>query len=138
MQNFNPYAAFQPQFQPQYQQQPQYGSYGQFQQPQQNTQPIPALGISGKIVKDFNEITIQDIPTDCSPAFFIKSDYSEIQSRRWSDTGSVIPVTYKAVMEVSDEQEEKPFDKINRRLDEIEALLTKKPASTRKKEDEAQ
>lgn len=138
MQNFNPYGAFQPQFQQQFQQ-PQFGSYGQFQQPQQNTQPIQPLGISGKIVRDFNEITIQDIPTDCSPAFFIKSDYSEIQSRRWSDTGSVIPVTYKAVMDCADEQEEKPFDKLNRRLDDIEALLTKKPAATtRKKDDEAQ
>lgn len=134
MQNFNPYMAYQPQIQPQFQQ-PQYGNYPQYQQ--QNNQPIAPIGINGKIVNDFNEITIKDIPTDCSPAFFIKSDYSEIQSRRWSDTGSVIPVTYKAVIDTSETQEEKPFDRLNRRLDEIEALLTKKPI-TRKKDDETQ
>lgn len=132
MQNFNPYAAFQPQYQQQYQQ-PQYGGYGQYQQVTQ--QPM-TMGISGKIVNDFNEITIKDIPTDCSPAFFIKSDYSEIQSRRWSDTGSVIPVTYKAV-DVADVPKIDPFEQLNQRLDGIEALLNKKPV-TRKKDDETQ
>ena len=133
MQNFNPYMAYQPQYQQQFQQ-PQYGNYSQYQQ--QNTQPVMNMGISGKIVNDFNEITIKDIPTDCSPAFFIKSDYSEIQSRRWSDTGNVIPVTYKAV-DMSENVQNGPFDQLNKRLDEIEALLTKKPV-TRKKDDETQ
>lgn len=133
MQNFNPYMAYQPQIQPQYQQ-PQYGSSPQYQQ--QNTQSLMPMGISGKIVNDFNEITIKDIPTDCSPAFFIKSDYSEIQSRRWSDTGSVIPVTYKAV-DTAENVQNGPFDQLNKRLDEIEALLTKKP-NIRKKDDETQ
>lgn len=133
MQNFNPYMAIQPSYQPQYQQ-PQFGNYPQYQQ--QNTQPVMPMGISGKIVNDFNEITIKDIPTDCSPAFFIKSDYSEIQSRRWSDTGNVIPVTYKAV-DMSENVQNGPFDQLNERLDEIVALINKKP-NTRKKEDETQ
>lgn len=133
MQNFNPYAAFQPQYQPQYQQ-PQYNGFSQYQQA--TPQPIVPSGISGKIVNDFNEITIKDIPTDCSPAFFIKSDYSEIQSRRWSDTGSVIPVTYRAV-ELTDTPKIDPFEQLNQRLDGIEALLNKKPVA-RKKDDETQ
>lgn len=132
MQNFNPYSAYQPQFQQQFQpyQQPQ-NNYGQYQQTAPQSVPI---GIAGKIVNDFSEITIKDIPTDCSPAFFIKSDYSEIQSRRWSDTGSVIPVVYKAV-DMAENKQDGPFELLNKRLDEIEALLTKKPV-TRKKEDE--
>lgn len=132
MQNYNPYMAIQPTYQPQYQQ-PQFGNYPQYHQ--QNSQPMP-LGINGKIVNDFNEITIKDIPTDCSPAFFIKSDYSEIQSRRWSDTGNVIPVTYKAV-DMSENVQNGPFDQLNERLDEIVALINKRP-NTRKKEDETQ
>lgn len=133
MQNYNPYMAYQPQIQPQFQQ-TQYGNYPQYQQ--QNIQPMASIGINGKIVNDFNEITIKDIPTDCSPAFFIKSDYSEIQSRRWSDTGNVIPVTYKAV-NTSENVQNGPFDQLNERLDEIVALITKKP-NMRKKDDETQ
>lgn len=134
MQNYNPYMAIQPSYQPQFQQ-PQYGNYPQYQQTQ--LQPNNAnFGINGKIVNDFNEITIKDIPTDCSPAFFIKSDYSEIQSRRWSDTGNVIPMTYKAI-DTSENVQNDPFSQLNERLDEIVALINKKP-NTRKKEDEAQ
>lgn len=133
MQNFNPYATFQPQCQPPYQQ-PQYGNFQQYQPAMQPNNVN--IGINGKIVNDFNEITIKDIPTDCSPAFFIKSDYSEIQSRRWSDTGNVIPMTYKAVG-TSENAQNGPFDQLNARLDEIVTLLNKKPV-TRKKDDETQ
>ena len=129
MQSFNPYMAYQPQYQ-----QPQFGNYPQYQQ--QNTQPIMPIGINGKIVNDFNVITIKDIPTDCSPAFFIKSDYSEIQSRRWSDTGNVITAIYKTT-DTSENVQNRPFEQLNERLDEIVALINKKP-NMRKKDDETQ
>ena len=97
---------------------------------------IELAGDYNKIVNDFNEITIKDIPTDCSPAFFIKSDYSEIQSRRWSDTGNVITAIYKTT-DTSENVQNRPFEQLNERLDEIVALINKKP-NLRKKDDEAQ
>ena len=121
--------AYQPQYQP-----PQFGNYPQYQQ--QNTQPIMPIGINGKIVNDFNEITIKDIPTDCSPAFFVKSDYSEIQSRRWSDTGNVITAIYKTT-DTSENVQNRPFEQLNARLDELVALINKKP-NLRNKDDEPQ
>lgn len=58
---YNPYLQQQPQYQmPQYQQ-PQY-------QAPQATQPQLA-----RIVSDFNEITIGDIPTNGTTAYFIKA-----------------------------------------------------------------
>lgn len=57
---------------------PIYGNYGaqQFQQPVQQPMQQP-IGISGKYVNDFNEISASDIPMN-SPAIFAKNDRSEI------------------------------------------------------------
>lgn len=104
-------------------------------QPQQFQQQLPA-GIPGKMVNDFNEITIRDIPTDCSPAFFIKNDLTEIQTRRWSDTGSVIPTVYRRV-DTQQEPEKDPFMDIMKRFDALDERLeklTKPTAAPKRKE----
>lgn len=104
------------------------------QQPYQQPLQLPA-GIPGKMVNDFNEITIRDIPTDCSPAFFVKNDLTEIQTRRWSDTGSVVPTVYRRVDEQQEPQKD-PFSDIMKRFDEIDERLEKlaRPATAKRKE----
>lgn len=107
----------------------QYPQYQQMMQPQMQT-PVSQPQLA-KLVNDFNEITIGDIPTNGTAAFFIKADMSEIQSRRWSEDGRVLSNTY-AVQTGVDEPKTDPFDEIMKRLDAIEEKITSKP--TRRKE----
>lgn len=76
---------------------PIYGNYGQ-QQFQQPMQQQMSIGISGKYVNDFGEITASDIPMN-SPAIFAKNDRSEIQLREWNSNGQIVTTSYKAVNE---------------------------------------
>lgn len=51
--------------------------------------------LHGKVVNDFREIVVGDIPTDGSQAFFIKSDLSEIQTRAWASDGRVVSCVFR-------------------------------------------
>lgn len=112
--------------------------YPNYNQPYQNNQMTPMnSGIPGKVVNSFQEITIGDIPTNGNIAFFIKSDLSEIQTRKWSDDGRVLLGTFKPIIEpvanVSTEPKQaendgtalltegimKRFDEIEKRLDQL-------------------
>lgn len=125
---------------------PIYGNYGQQQQVQQpmvqQTQPI---GIAGKYVNDFNEITASDIPMN-SPAIFAKADRSEIQLREWNANGQITTKVYKTVEETPQEivaQPQNNFDAsevlnpIFERFNELEEKIDKLPkqAATRVKKD---
>lgn len=112
---------------------PNYYSYTQPMAPQP-IQPTyqPAQQLA-RVVQDFNNITVGDIPTNGSPAFFIKSDYTEIQSRRWTDDGRITSSTYKLEAEAPKENRPDPFAAIMARLDAIEEKLPAK-ATPRKKE----
>lgn len=92
------------------------------------TAPQPNIA---KIVNGFNEITVGDIPTNGMPGFFIKGDYSEIQSRRWTEDGRIEPRTYRVV---DAEPQPDPFAMIMQRLDSIEEQITSK--GKKKKDDE--
>lgn len=81
-----------------------------------------------RIVNDFTEITVGDIPTNGTPGFFIKADGSEIQSRRWTEDGRIITGRY--LPEAATEEKPDPFEKIMQRIDALEAALT--PKSRRK------
>lgn len=83
---------------------------------------------ASRIVNDFNEVTIGEIPTNGTPGFFIKADGSEIQSRRWSDDGRI--VTNRFLPEITAPAKEDPVEKILQRIDALEAALT--PKSRRK------
>lgn len=96
------YPYYQPQYQPQYQ--------TQYQAP----------GMSGRLVNDFSEITIKDIPTDGSWAYFAKTDGSEIQARRWAENGSVIQNTYTRHTEPQIDPMQERLASIEDRLDKIE------------------
>lgn len=117
--NFNPYLQQQTPYQPPQYQQPQY-------QTPQTTQPQLA-----RMVTDFNEITIGDIPTNGTTAYFIKSDGSEIQARKWSEDGRIIASMYKPTVETTETKTD-PFEQIFKRFDALEEKLSTR--TTRKKE----
>lgn len=74
--NFYPYQSYLPQ------QAPMQPTFVQ----NQNVQPST---LSGRVVNDFNEITINDVPMSGQYAYFPKSDLSEIQVRRWTPNGTI-------------------------------------------------
>lgn len=97
--------------------------------PSYQTTPPLAPQIA-KMVPDFNNITVGDVPTNGTPGFFIKSDFSEIQSRQWTDDGRINVLTYKPA-EVEEAPKADPFKEIISRLEAIEEKVT--PKTTRKK-----
>lgn len=112
----------------------------------QNTQNYsnPTIGLSGKYVNDFGEITANDVPMGGQPAIFVKNDRNEIQLREWSPNGQIVSTVYKPFIEPQQTMEtisQPSFDvrtevlePIFARLSEIEQQLTKlnKPTQTKK------
>lgn len=122
--------------------------YPNFNQPYQSNQMTPISGIPGKVVNNFQEITIGDIPTNGNVAFFIKNDLSEIQTRKWSDDGRVLMGIFKPEitppMNLPPEEKQTENDAsalftedIMKRFDEIEKRLDQLiPKPTQKKKEE--
>lgn len=121
---------------------PMYGNYLQNSMPQVPAQPI---GISGKYVNDFNEITASDIPMN-TPAIFAKNDRSEIQIREWNPNGQITTTLYKAVVDKPLEQPlpaqpvfnpNEVLEPIFERLSELEEKIDKlpRPATNRVKKE---
>ena len=117
---------------------PNYFNYSNYNPQPYNLPPASVSGLNGansqpqtpsRIVNEFTEVTIGDIPTNGTPGFFIKADGSEIQSRRWSEDGRI--VTMRFLPEAAAAPQPDPFDRIMQRLDALEAALTPK---TRRKE----
>lgn len=78
---------------------PSFGNYAQPQfQQQPIQQPMQQIGISGRYVNDFGEISASDIPMN-GPAIFAKNDRSEIQIREWSPNGQIVTTLYKPYFE---------------------------------------
>lgn len=65
--------------------------YAPYQQPVQQVSVI-----SGRIVDKFDGINVNEVPMDGSPAVFIKSDLSEIMTKRWGTDGLINETLYKA------------------------------------------
>lgn len=116
-------------------------------QPQYAPQPIPQ-GANTRLVSNFSDIQIGDIPTDGTPTFFIKNDLTEIQTRKWSNDGRVISTIYRpiepqmenlpsATKQEQNEANALSTEDIMKRLDEIDARLDKLlPKRTSKKDEE--
>lgn len=96
------------------------------------TQALSLSGVPGKVVNDFSEITMQDIPMNCQPAYFVKADMSEIQMRKWTDDCRVIMQSFKPEI-TSGEEKKDPFEGIMKRFDAIEERLDRLSPTARKK-----
>lgn len=85
------------------------------------------MGISGKYVNDFSEVTASDVPMGGQPSVFIKNDRSEMQIREWSPNGQIVATLYKPYIEQKAEEvsnpsqivQQPPFDAKSEVLDPI-------------------
>lgn len=123
------------------------------QQPQQMIQPQQPHGITVQIIDDFSELGADDVPVDKIGSFFYKSDGSEIQFRKWSDKGEIVPLSFfpeikDNTINSSDNNEKsktglsedfaKTFNakmqSVMDRLDMLEDIVNNKPKRSRKKD----
>lgn len=138
-QGYNPMMNAQQRLAQMEQQYPQFAQQNQFQIQQPQT-----VGIAGRVVNDFSEITANEVPMDKIGAVFIKSDMSEICKKMWdAKTGMLETKLYKICFEqnesqgtsvenlklgLSDDVTEvfmKRFDDLEKRLNEFGLTLTK-------------
>lgn len=116
------------------------GNYGQQQYQQPVQQIMQPIGISGRYVNDFGEISANDIPMS-GPAIFAKNDRSEIQIREWNPNGQIVTTSYKAIVEEAPAPEpvfntDNLLDPIFAKLGELEEKIDKlKPTVSRTKKD---
>lgn len=124
----------------------------------QNANYQRSVGISGKYVNDFSEITANDVPMDIPSSVFIKADGSEIQIRSWNGQGLIDTKTYKPILEENIANgtntlampKESEFEHFNAILDDIKSsvddvltsmekvLKMNKPTTRAKKESDAE
>lgn len=90
--------------------------------PNSYSQPV---GISGKYVNDFAEVTASDVPMGSQPSVFIKNDRSEMQIREWSPNGQIVTTLFKPCLnnqeinQANQEVNQAPFDAKSEVLDPI-------------------
>lgn len=107
-----------------------YGQYPMYQQPQPfqpmpqtQAQPKPFSPITGRVVNSLDEITVQEVPTDGSIAWFPSADGSCIYGKRWTPDGNI--TTMRFVPEAADAapSQPDPFQVINDRISELFQLV---------------
>ena len=133
-------------------QQPQYGPYQNMYvwpgQPVQEQMPVygcrtPNTAIqkpsamSGRVVSQESDITLQEVPMDGSFSWFPMADGSAVIGKRWNSDGTIQTVRYAP--EATEPQQ--PVDvvpayvsDISSRLDRIEGILTQRARRAVKKE----
>lgn len=111
---------------------PQYPQYP-YQPQQQMYQPLPQTAVSnqsrtfppitGRIVNSLDEITVQEVPTDGTVAWFPSADGSCVYGKRWTPDGNI--TTMRFVPEAVDAapSQPDPFQVINARIDELVDLV---------------
>ena len=102
--------------------------FNQFQPPVFQ-QPVPQNN-NTRLVNNFNEIQVNEIPMDGSYKLFAKSDMSEVQARAWNNNGTISIMEYslKKPLEIEKANNVSTTDfkaEIQPILDEIKALNDK-------------
>ena len=122
-----------------------------YQNPYQQNQYNMQNNIPTQVVSDFTTIQAANVPMDAIGGLFIKNDFSEIQSRRWTQDGKIVSTSYfpqiqnegnntsqdeiKRQNDTLDEFTRAFNDKLNTmidRLDTIEDLVTPRKRTTKK------
>lgn len=107
-----------------------YGQYPMYQQPQPfqpmpqtQAQPKPFSPITGRVVNSLDEITVQEVPTDGTVAWFPSADGSCVYGKRWTPDGNI--TTMRFVPEAADAapSQPDPFQVINDRISELFQLV---------------
>ena len=107
---------------PQYPYQPQQ-AYQQMQQTVMPNQSRTFSPITGRVVNSLDEITVQEVPTDGTVAWFPSADGSCVYGKRWTPDGNI--TTMRFVPEAADAtpSQPDPFQLINARIDELVDLV---------------
>ena len=111
-----------------------YQQYPQYPYQQQSVyQPMPQTvmsnqsrtfsPITGRVVNSLDEITVQEVPTDGTVAWFPSADGSCVYGKRWTPDGNI--TTMRFVPEAADAtpSQPDPFQLINARIDELVDLV---------------
>lgn len=110
---------------------PQYPQYP-YQQ-QQMYQPIPQTTVSnqsrtfppitGRVVNSLDEITVQEVPTDGTVAWFPSADGSCVYGKRWTPDGNITTMRFVPEAAEAVPSQPDPFQVINARIDELVDLV---------------
>ena len=106
-----------------------YGQYPMYQQPQPfqpmpqtQAQPKPFSPITGRVVNSLDEITVQEVPTDGTVAWFPSADGSCIYGKRWNPSGKI--ETFRYLPESGGaEPEADPVAQLNAKVDRALEIL---------------
>ena len=120
MSPYNPMMPYQQYPQYPYQQQQAYQPMPQTVMPNQSRTFSP---ITGRVVNSLDEITVQEVPTDGTVAWFPSADGSCVYGKRWTPDGNI--TTMRFVPETADAapSQPDPFQLINARIDELVDLV---------------
>lgn len=101
--------------------QPQYvPSYQPPAQVQTSTRPVSP--ITGRVVSSPDEITVQEVPTDGSIAWFPAQDGSCVYGKRWTPDGSITTLRY-VPEEGGAERQRDRIDVLGDRIDELRDMV---------------
>ena len=110
---------------------PQYPQYPY--QPQQTYQPMPQTAVSnqsrtfppitGRVVNSLDEITVQEVPTDGTVAWFPSADGSCVYGKRWTPDGNIMTMRFVPEAVDAAPSQPDPFQVINARIDELVELV---------------
>ena len=79
--------------------------------------------ITGRTVNSLDEITVQEVPTDGTIAWFPSADGSCVYAKRWTPDGNITTMRFvPETAELAPTQPD-PFQIINDRMDELFGLV---------------
>lgn len=108
-------------YQPAPQPMPQYQQAYQPQMPQyQQRQFSP---ITGRIVSNAEEITVQEVPTDGSIAWFPSADGSCVYGKRWTPDGNITTMRFVPETVESAQPAPDPIAELNGKVDQALGML---------------
>lgn len=87
--------------------------------------------LTGRTIGSHEEISAADVPQTGTPAYFPTQDGTVIFAKKWNPDGSITTLRYVPATDVQNEvQQPTLFDIVNQ-LNDIQDLLTAKPATKR-------
>lgn len=107
-----------------------YGQYPMYQQPQPfqpmpqtQVQPKPFAPITGRVVNSVDDITVQEVPTDGTVAWFPSADGTCVYGKRWTPDGNITTMRFVPEAVEATPSQPDPFQVINDRISELFQLV---------------
>ena len=92
---------------------------------------LPQQGIMGRTIGSHEEIAANDVPMNGTPAYFPTQDGSVIFAKQWNQDGSITTLRYVPEATAQETQQQPTLFDIVNQLNDIQDLLTAKPATKR-------